>query len=303
MKMAKAAKKRSARFSKSVLFYLLAYFFVGAVAGLVVLIPVHGFSGYSRIKLIFIGLFIAFILFGVRHARRFYQKIDWAHPARLLPELLTTIGLVALIMLGFSLTFYFMATGISWLNGMQVFTLVLAGSAVGFIIPFIMDRLYTSALEVEEDEYNLWYYPKDYREKQPVWDRNRLVFPNMVFRPKMMEKRAKVIEVRLPMGANLGEVMYLFIQDFNQNKSPEEPIDNLRWSDDSMGWLFSVPRKTWNLKFGGRTKSYHFGRRYLDTELTVEENRIGEQMNVYFERVIKEREEVTEEEESNEESH
>ncbi len=55
-----------------------------------------------------------------------------------------------------------------------------------------------------------------------------MVYANLIFNLKSTDDRHKRIEVRLPTEANFGEMIYLFINDFNENKQPDDPIRDLR---------------------------------------------------------------------------
>jgi hypothetical protein len=278
-KMAKALKTKSAKLNKPVIKYLLVFLLISIVLGLSVFVPIHGFEGVSRVKVIFVLMCILSVLLGSWHVKRMEEKVDWAHPYRLGPELLFTAGVALILMLGIFLLFYFLPLLLpNLLVGRPDFALIIASTSLFFIIPFLVDRLFKRAQVVDGRQYRLWYYPKNYIEKQPTWSRDKLVYANLIFNLKSTDDRHKRIEVRLPTEANFGEMIYLFINDFNENKQPDDPIRDLRIENDSMGWLFSVPKRIWKLKVG---------KRYLDPELTVEENEIEKQMDITFERTFK----------------
>lgn len=278
-KRVKGLKSKAAKLNKPVVKYLLFYLLISILLGLSVFVPIHGFEGVSRVKLIFVLLSVIALLLGWRHVNRMEDKVDWVHPYRLGPELLFTIGVALILLLGIFLIFYFLPFLFpNLLFGKQYFALTIASSSLFFVIPMLVDRLYKRAQLVENRHYRLWYYPKNYIEKQPTWNREKLVYANLIFNLKSSDDRHKRIEVRLPTEANFGEMIYLFINDFNENKQPDDPIRNLRIENDSLGWLFSVPKRIWKLKVG---------KRYLDPELTVEENEIEKQMDITFERTYK----------------
>lgn len=278
-KMAKGLKAKSAKLNKPVVKYILIFLLISIVLGLTVFVPIHGFEGISRVKLTFVGMSLLTILLGTWHVKRMEEKIDWAHPYRLVPELLFTIGVALILLLGIFILFYFLPRLMpNLLLGREDFALTIGSASLLFIVPLLVDRLYKRAQLIESKQYRLWYYPKNYIEKQPTWSREKLVYANLIFNLKRTDDRHKRIEVRLPLEANFGEMIYLFINDFNENKQPDEPIRDLRIENDSMGWLFSVPKRIWKLKVG---------KRYLDPELTVEENEIEKQMDITFERTFK----------------
>jgi len=283
MKMAKAAKAKAARFSKPVIVYLLKYLLVGILLGFLVFVPLFGAFDGSMVKVLYAGLSLISLLLGMRHVNRLYTKIDWANENRFGPEFLLTIGVSLLLAIGFFLVYRFLPMLFSFLKDQvspaAAFSWLLASTAVCFWIPYLLYQVFLSTLEVKPREYVLWYYPKDYREQQPTWNRDKVVFANLMFNPTHSEpKRVKKIEAKLPLEANLGEIIYLFINDYNENKSPDDPIDTLRWDNDSLGWLFSVPVKIGKLKVG---------KRYLDPEITIEENLIKEQDHINFIRIVK----------------
>ncbi|NND94062.1 MAG: hypothetical protein HKN45_04305 [Flavobacteriales bacterium] len=279
VKMAKGLKAKSAKLNKPVVKYLLVFLLISIFLGLSVFVPLHGFEGISRVRLTFVGMSLIAIILGSWHVRRMEDKIDWAHPFRLGPELLLTVGVALILFLGVFLIFYFLPRLMpNLLIGRPDFAAIIGSSSLFFIVPVLVDRLFKHAQMIDPKQYRMWYYPKEYIEKQPTWSREKLVYANLIFNLKRTDDRHKRIEVRLPLEANFGEMIYLFINDFNENKQPDDPIKDLRSDNDSLGWLFSVPKSIWKLKVG---------KRYLDPELTVEENEIEKQMNITFERTYK----------------
>lgn len=279
MKMAKAANAKAAKFDKAVIFYLLSFLAIGVLLGCTVFFPYYGGMEGSMVKMLYVLFILTAGVLGRWHMIRMYKKVDWANEYRFGPEFTLTVGSALFLGLGVFLVQFFIPRMIPSWSLVGDFAFLLASAFVAFVIPFLLSHLFEAAQSIEEDIYPLWYYPKNYIEKQPTWNRELVVYANMVFYPKPSEDRPKRIEVRLPEEANLGEILYLFINDYNKNKSPDRPISDLRREDNSLGWLFSVPKKLWKIQIG---------KRYLDPELTIEENQISKQMDISFERVISE---------------
>jgi hypothetical protein len=211
------------------------------------------------------------------HVRRMFNKIEWADEYRLGPEFLLTFVVALMSAVGLFLMHLFIPSFVTSMGDVGYFAFMMSSSAIWLLVPFLMFHAHMAASDIERPVYPLWYYPKNYMEKQPTWDREKVVYANMVFEPTYGEGRVKKIEVRLPMEANLGEVIYLFINDYNENKSPDNPINNLRKEDKSIGWLFSSPKRLGKLKIG---------KKYLDPELSIEENMILPQQDINFERIF-----------------
>jgi hypothetical protein len=156
-------------------------------------------------------------------------------------------------------------------------SLILASGTVSILIPFLLNACFEQALQIGEKEYKYWEYPENFIEQQPTWNRERVVFSNLNFRRKQNENFVTTIKVKLPKEANFGELIYLFMKDYNENRSPENPIDGLSRKQGTLGWFFKTDNK-------GITKVWK-RKRLIDTDMTVEENGIEEDGHIYFERI------------------
>jgi len=280
MKMAKAAKAKTARFDKPVIGHLLLFLLIGTLLGAAVMIPVYAWPEISVAKYMFIGFVLVFLLVGMWHRSRMFRKIDWAHPVRFWPEFWLTFSSGLLCALALFLMFHFipkLSFASHWQNTGD-YGLTMASAAVAFLFPFLFMQLFEASEDLQEKKYPLWYYPKDYIEKQPTWDFDKIVFVNMVFATDAKNKRFERHEVKLPLEANFGETIYLFIQHYNQNVRPDKPFQDMSMPDNSLGWMFGVDKKLGPIKLGTR---------FIDPELTVEENRIGGDVNITWKRVNK----------------
>lgn len=205
---------------------------------------------------------------------------------RFWPEL----GVVALATLalgiGMALAHAFLPgllNGLLKTRGSDVFTWVIAPTAVALLLPTLLVWAFRAAMAFEPRRYELWHYPKNYREQQHTWNRDRIVIANFHFKRKEQEDITTTVNVKLPEDAELGELAYLFIKDYNENRFPNTPITSLRNDDGSLGWVFRKPRYVLR-----KQRKWTWKEDVLDPRLTIAQNGITRDSDVYFQRVFQE---------------
>ncbi|MBP6311696.1 MAG: hypothetical protein KA408_05460 [Flavobacteriales bacterium] len=299
VKQAKGTQAKMAKFNSGIVKHLLVFLLLGLLLGLTVFLPYYQFDAFfatpvadgtvpklNMVRVAFTSLSIIFLFIGILHLSRAEKKVDWFDRFRLGPELGFTIGLAFIAALGLflmhrfgHLLLFFLPTppDAYFAPMASTFALLYASTAIWLVVPFLVRHLYQRAMLVEDKQYPLWYFPKNHKEKEPVWA-EPFVHLHMRFVPDRRQGSSKLIETKLPLQWNFGQGVYLFIEDYNEHRSPDAPIKELRHDDNSLGWLFSVPRKIGGIKIG---------QRYLDPELSVQENRIEENTEVHFSRIYR----------------
>lgn len=277
----KAVKAKAAKLNKAVVVHLLIFLGMGALLGISVLIPFYSVPEYSLLSFTFVAVALLSLLFGFWHIARANKKIDWFDEGKFSGKFLLTIGVAFVLCLGIVLIYNLVPLIFSRFQGNVNFSIsvIIGAATITSTIPFLFSRTFEAAMAIEPKEYALWEYPENYIEKQPTWNRDRIIFANLHFRRKEHENFVTTIKVKLPKEAIFGELIVLFLRDYNENRSPDNPIIGLSKRDGVEGWLFSTDNK-------GIT-SLIKKRKLIDTEKTVEENGIQEDGHVYFERILK----------------
>lgn len=275
----KAIKGKAAKVNKPVLIHFLLFLLIGVLLGLAVFIPFYTTTSYPVLKIIFITFFVIGFLLGIWHRKRMLKKIDWAPNGKFFPRFLLTLAVYLAVFSGILLMFMVLPNIISDYVSETNFSIsaLLAASTISILFPFLIPEAFDYSTEIESQEYKYWEFPQNYIEKQPTWNRDRVIFSNLNFRRKENENFVTTIKVKLPKEANFGELIYLFMRDYNENRSPENPIGELTSQYGTVGWFFKTDNKgvgkIWKKKI------------HIDTDLTVEQNGIDEDGHIYFERI------------------
>lgn len=166
--------------------------------------------------------------------------------------------------------------------GSSAFTWIVAPVCVLVLLPTLLSWAFRAAMQFEPERYELWLYPKNYREQQQTWNRDRIVISNFHFKRKENEDIHTTVNVKLPEDAELGELIYLFIKDYNENRYPNAPITQLRQDDGSVGWVFRKPRYLLR-----KQRKMQWGEAILDPKLTIAQNKITRDCDIFFDRIHK----------------
>lgn len=273
---AKALAGRTNKWDKKLVLHLLLYLFFGLVLGTAAFLDFFGQLDVSMVSVVFIGTAIASVLLGVLH-------LAWT--ARMAEgyrgfggEFGITSITTLMLALGLFLGHRFFPL---FIDGETAFAWMICSAAIAMLIPFLVWWAFDSAMRFEERRYDLWYYPKNYQEKQPTWDKDRVILANLHFKLREQEDSITTVNVRMPLDAMLGELVYLFIKDYNENRFPASPITALRKDDGSLGWLFRRRKFLF-----AKQRMWPWYNRVLDPKLTIAQNGIGRNADVYFERVM-----------------
>lgn len=168
-------------------------------------------------------------------------------------------------------------------QGSSAFTWVVAPVCILVLLPTLLSWAFRAAMQFEPERYESWIYPKNYREQQQTWNRDRIVIANFHFKRKENEEIFTTVNVKLPEDAELGELVYLFIKDYNENRYPNAPITQLRQDDGSVGWIFRKPK--YMLR---KQRKLQWGEAVLDPKLTIVQNKIIRDSDIFFERIHQE---------------
>lgn len=277
LKMAKAAQAKTAKLDKKLVLHMLLYTFFGLVLGCMAFVDFFGRHEGSVPRFLFMVTALLCVPIGMLHEAWLSKRAEGARAVG--PELLITFITMLFVGVGIFLG-HWLFPSIPGAGGQPAFAFILACAALGVLVPHLVLLAYEAAFAFEPRQYQLWHFPVDRREREPIWDKDRIVIANLHFKRKEYEPLITTVNARLPMDAALGELVYLFVKDYNENRFPGSPIEELHYSDGSLGWLFHTRR----FLFSKRRK-LAFSTRVLDPSLTVAENGIGRDADIFFERV------------------
>ena len=254
----------------------MLFLLTGAILGLTTFIPFYS-SDLSLLKITFTSLAVLNLFIGIWHLSRATRKIDWVSETGFWQKFLLTLGVSLFISIGIFSCFMLTDAFIETVEHSIPVALVMSSVSVTVFVPLCLNQVFEKAIEIEPKSYAYWVFPEDYIEKQPTWNRDRIIYVNLHFKRKQTESQVTTAKVRFPKEAIFSEVIYLFIRDYNQNGSPENPITGLTEKEGTEGWLF------WTKNKGLKASLKKW--RLIDVDKTVEENGILDKDDIYFERL------------------
>lgn len=262
---------------KKLFWPLAATFLSGMLLGALSLIDPFNPDGINMAKVILGASTVGALVAGVYWAFRYLQSEEGGR------SFWREFGVTALAALALGLGMVLAHLLLPELFGMGSSALawVICPASIGVLLPMLLDWVFRAAIEFEPQRYELWHFPLNYRERQHAWNRDRIVIANFHFKRDEREGISTSVSVKLPEDAQLGELVYLFIKDYNENRFPNTPILDLTRPDGGLGWIFRKPRQ---ILIGGRKWSW--SSHILDPQLTIAENKITRDSDVIFERVF-----------------
>ncbi len=275
----KGAEKKTASFDKNVRKHLLIFLAMGLLLGCSVFVPFFSHPGLPLAKISYASLGVIGLLLGIWSHKRAAKKIDWYEGVPFSSRFWLALGTFVAVYLGM-LILYLCISLLTPLAELSIgMSFLLASAPLPLILPIFVEEAFDRATFIAPKAYELWMYPENYVEKQPSWNPERIVFANLHFKRDEQERSVTTVKVKLPKEAVLGELIYLFMRDYNENRSPDRPIRQLTFKEGVEGWMFKTNNKGFKAIFKRK--------RLLDTNLSIEENRIEKDQDLFFERVIK----------------
>lgn len=259
--MGKKAKKQSSKFGFAVVLYCLIFSVVLSLNTLWHFIPT--LTAPSK----YILALLISVLLGVIHLKKMYENIEWAQEDSYFKELGFTL-LISLIGLGitYSLIKYLIAPDYADV------ALIISIAYFGFSFPYLWAKAKRFAYLIPEKIHSFWEYPKHPIEPSSEWQRDKFVYANLIFTKSLEDQTESTVKVRLPLDAKFGELIYLFVEDYNERRNPEFPIMDLHNNEGSIKWYFKAKKR--------------FGMAAIDPEMTVAANKLKDEQIIYFGRVL-----------------
>lgn len=259
--MGKKAKKQSAKFGFAVILYCLIFSLILALNTLWHYIPT--LTAPSK----YILSFAISVILGMIHLNKLYENIEWAQEDSYFKELGLTL-LISLIALAitFSLIKYLIAPDYAEV------ALYISLAYFGFSLPYLWSKARRFAFLIPDKIHSFWEYPKHPIEPSSEWQRDKFVYANLIFSKSFEDQSESTVKVRLPLDAKFGELIYLFVEDYNERRNPEFPIVDLYNEEGTIKWYFKAKKR--------------FGMSAIDPDLTVEANKLRDEQIIYFGRVL-----------------
>ena len=248
---------------KKALYYAVVALITFAITGLLssskVLndTPLNSFFGF---QFIFLGLGTLHVL----GMRKYFKDLS-KKKTDFFSEFLFTIVILCIGLIGFY----------SVVNRLRpLFSLVYLASAIAFMIPLLIYKMYEFVLLIPVPLYKKWIYPIDENIKEPTKDelRNPLVI-SFEFQKHFDKKDITNFRVKAPENMEFGKLFYFFINDYNERhpESTIEYIDNN--NQEPYGWSFYYKPSWWRFI------------RHIDFNKTVLSNNIKEDNVIICRRV------------------
>ena len=205
----------------------------------------------------FIACQVIFLFLGLLHVKAFRRYLPdfYKSPFHFWTEFLYTL---VVTMMG--LITYMMVVGIYKPKYQYIFT----GSAICFIIPFLIVKLYEFAVSVPIPVYKKWYYPVHKNLKDPKEEEleNPLVISFKISKEKQSHELNN-FKLKAPEKMEFGKLFYFFINDYN-DRHPNNEIEFLDNQGLPVGWIFYTKPKWYGVQ------------KHIDVDRTIESNRIEE---------------------------
>jgi hypothetical protein len=257
----KKIEKKSANFNFAVILYCAVFALILSLSILLNFLPtLTAASKYAF-------TFFLSVLMGIIHLKMMYNKIEWAQKETYFKEFALTIcipfiaGLISVLLVHYLLT--------PGYGGVAIFISI---AYLSFIIPYLWSKTYRFALLIPERIFTYWSYPQHAIEPSSDWQRDKFVYANLKFSKSLEDQAESTVKVRLPLDAKFGELIYLFVEDYNERRNPEFPIIDLHKPDGSLKWHFSAKTR--------------FGSRPIDPDQTISANKLKDEQEIHFARVL-----------------
>ncbi len=186
------------------------------------------------------GIQFMFFALGILHLfvlRKFFPELS-SDSAEFFPEFLFTIAYTCLGLIAFLQIVSRFRPSFSYL---------FAASALLFIIPTLIYKMYEFALEIAIPVYDSWLYPLGKEIKDPT--KEELANPKVIsfeFRKNEDEDDITNFRVKAPQAMEFGKLFYFFLVDYNE-RHPEGEIEILdEKTQVPCSWSFHLKPNWWS---------------------------------------------------------
>jgi hypothetical protein len=253
-------KKAQALNNKKAIFFYLAFSLVIATGGLISMAPAA-----SRSMPVFFGLQLAYFALGYL-ASYLYKKNA---PASLSQYRYGGVAFVLantfLGMLLFTLVYYYFSPGelAAWF----------AFSVLPFLLPEFISTSLNTYRSIPEEIHKVWYFPIHADEVDYDTINTDVIYMlELEYTKNINDGRLTNTKLRAPVEMKFGDWFRSFIESHNY-KFEADPIQYLNYDQTPLGWMFYIKPSALS-----RT-------RFIDAELSITDNKIGEKDIIIAKRV------------------
>ena len=249
-------------FSKSTIFYTLAYTIFFALSGFCIALP--WFNQYASFYILLQALCLGA---GILHLFAMRRWLKWTGPGAFWPELLHLVIITLLGGIAMVLTYRLVNR-----EGLEI---AMATASFFFSIPYFIYQTYLRATDMPPRIFRKWYYPIQHNEV--LFDetklRNLLVI-SFEFQKQPADRYFTNFRAKAPVDMEFGELFYYFINDYNERHT-QSPIHYINQTGDADSWVFYK-----------KPKWYTIFTQYIDTEKTIFINNIHENEVIICSRIV-----------------
>jgi len=124
-----------------------------------------------------------------------------------------------------------------------------------------------------EIKHKTWVYPDNDEIDEPSNEMQDVIAINIAVEKEPGSNKFTVIKANAPVKMNFGDFFYFVIEDYNL-KNAEKPIYFANKYDQNYEWFFNM-RPVW-----------YATTRYIDPNLTIQQNKIADKKNVECHRIL-----------------
>lgn len=152
-----------------------------------------------------------------------------------------------------------------FVNDQPGYLVMVLGSVLFFIIPFLVYETYLRAIAVPPKTIKLWRYPVHDGGIEPDQaSLKNMLIVSFTIQKKMVDPYLTTVRSRAPAGMRFGDLFYFFVNDFNE-KNPEDKIQFMTVEGNAQEWTFFK-----------KTKWYNLFTHYIDADKTIAGNKLKE---------------------------
>lgn len=253
-------KKAQALNNKKAIFFYLAFSILIAAGGLIALAP-----GAGRSMTVFFGLQVAYAALGYLASYLYKKNAPASLSKYRYGGVCFVLANAFLGMFLFTLVYYYFGSAelAPWF----------ALSVLPFLLPEFMAASLSAFRSIPEEIHKVWYFPIHADEVDYDNINTDVIYMlELEYTKSINDGRLTNTKLRAPVEMKFGDWFRSFIENYNY-KYESDPIQYLNHDQTPLGWMFYI-------KPGALSRS-----RFIDPELSITANKIGEKDIIIAKRV------------------
>lgn len=237
------------------------YYAIGALV-LFMVISFLGLIPGLSVRTAFLLMLVAYLVAGIAHIYLIHEFLPGLDAQK---RLLYT---VVLTLLGFIVVFI-LNRYILPVTSYAIYAL----SLVIFPLPLLFGHTFSLYLNIPARIYKKWYFPVDHTMPDlDLLDLSRVLIIQLEFLRTASEGTRTNFKAKAPHNMPFGELFRIFISDYNESH-PQNTIEIVNEQHIPYPWVFYIKTPWWKRD------------RYIDPDLTFQDNRIGNNDIILCQRV------------------